>query len=293
MDIGAELFAMSAACSRAQMLAKNGQKEAIALADTFCREARLRVEEHFRNLYGPNDENMYKLAMSVLKGEHAWLEHGIAAEDTEMGCGTWLEPGASDIRRLDQEGGKNWRDELEGDKRCGVESPYRKTHLPKWRGPRLCELGSTFTISVDNSTPVVRPVRKAEGSREEIAWPPKRRPSAGALPANLAITERSYENLLIPVTRLWRWSLRAVILQPTSPDASPDHAKGDGGGVVVSGSLTNDMFTFDNGTFNASDGGTFTVESLDRRIRRCSTGPRLRIQQRRKPDSSDESTIIK
>jgi alkylation response protein AidB-like acyl-CoA dehydrogenase len=85
VDIGAEIFAMSATCSRAMMLAKNGQKEAIALADTFCREARLRVDEHFRNFYGPNDENMYKLAMSVLKGEHAWLEHGIAAENSECG----------------------------------------------------------------------------------------------------------------------------------------------------------------------------------------------------------------
>ncbi|MDO8502656.1 MAG: acyl-CoA dehydrogenase family protein [Gemmatimonadaceae bacterium] len=84
VDIGAELFAMSASCSRAQMLAAKGQKEAIALADTFCREARLRIDEHFRNLFGPNDENLYKLAMSVLKGEHAWLEHGIAAEN-EMG----------------------------------------------------------------------------------------------------------------------------------------------------------------------------------------------------------------
>jgi hypothetical protein len=88
VDIGAELFAMSAACVRAQMLKEKGQKEAVALADTFCRNARLRVDEQFRNLYGPNDENMYKLAMSVLRGEHAWLEKGIAAENTEMGLRT-------------------------------------------------------------------------------------------------------------------------------------------------------------------------------------------------------------
>ena len=76
---------MSAACVRANMLAGKGQPEAVALADTFCREARLRVDDHFRNLYGPNDANLYRLAMSVLKGEHAWLEHGIAAYGTEMG----------------------------------------------------------------------------------------------------------------------------------------------------------------------------------------------------------------
>jgi hypothetical protein len=86
VDIGAELFAMSASCSRAMMLSERGQKEAIALAETFCREARIRIDEHFRNFYGPNDANMYKLAMSVLRGEHAWLEQGIASGDTEMGA---------------------------------------------------------------------------------------------------------------------------------------------------------------------------------------------------------------
>jgi hypothetical protein len=77
VDIGAELFAMSAACSRAHMLSKNGQKEAIVLADVFCREARLRIRESFRNLFGPNDPAIYRLAQQVLKGEHKWLEQGI------------------------------------------------------------------------------------------------------------------------------------------------------------------------------------------------------------------------
>jgi alkylation response protein AidB-like acyl-CoA dehydrogenase len=85
VDIGAELFAMSASCSRAMMLKEGGNDEAIQLADVFCREAALRVEELFKNFYGPNDENLYKLAMSVLKGEHEWLEQGIADGDTEMG----------------------------------------------------------------------------------------------------------------------------------------------------------------------------------------------------------------
>src|SRR5688500_17718486 len=84
-ETGHELLQWPAGCERAQVLKKKGQPEAVALADTFCREARLRIAEHFRNLHGPNDENMYKLAMSVLKGLHAWLEKGIAAENTEMG----------------------------------------------------------------------------------------------------------------------------------------------------------------------------------------------------------------
>jgi hypothetical protein len=102
VDIGAELFAMSAACVRAHMLAKKGRKEAIALADTFCREARLRVEDSFKNHYGPNDVNLYKLAMSVLKGEHAWLEQGIAAYGTEMGLGSRAED-SEDLTSFDRE----------------------------------------------------------------------------------------------------------------------------------------------------------------------------------------------
>jgi hypothetical protein len=77
VDIGAELFAMSAACSRARMLSQKGQKEAVALADLFCREARERIKVHFDQFYGPNDDAMYKVAMQVLKGEHSWLERGI------------------------------------------------------------------------------------------------------------------------------------------------------------------------------------------------------------------------
>ncbi|MFI5245652.1 MAG: acyl-CoA dehydrogenase family protein, partial [Gemmatimonadales bacterium] len=81
VDIGAELFAMAAACARAQMLAtKLDQPGAIQLADAFCVEARARIEQQFRALFGPNDEQLYKLAMSVLKGEHEWLEQGIVDE---------------------------------------------------------------------------------------------------------------------------------------------------------------------------------------------------------------------
>jgi hypothetical protein len=79
VDIGAELFAMSATCSRAQMLSKQGRPEAITLADAFCIEARDRIETHFDQLFGPNDPALYKLAMEVLRGEHAWLEQGIVS----------------------------------------------------------------------------------------------------------------------------------------------------------------------------------------------------------------------
>jgi len=77
VDIGAELFAMSAACTRAQMLKKTGDANAVDLADLFCRESRLRIRAHFDNLFGVNDAAIYRVSQQVLKGEFEWLERGI------------------------------------------------------------------------------------------------------------------------------------------------------------------------------------------------------------------------
>jgi len=77
VDIGAELFAMSAACTRAQMLKKTGDKNATDLADLFCRESRLRIRAHFDNLFGVNDAAIYRVSQQVLRGEFEWLERGI------------------------------------------------------------------------------------------------------------------------------------------------------------------------------------------------------------------------
>jgi alkylation response protein AidB-like acyl-CoA dehydrogenase len=77
VDIGADLFAMTAACVRAQMLAKQGNKEATELADLFCREAKQRINVNFHRFYGRNDAAMSKVSRHVLDGSHAWLEQGI------------------------------------------------------------------------------------------------------------------------------------------------------------------------------------------------------------------------
>ena len=77
VDIGAELFAMAAACVKARMLDKQGNKEAIALANLFCRAARVRIDHLFAGFYGDYDGEMYRVAQAVLRGEHAWLESGI------------------------------------------------------------------------------------------------------------------------------------------------------------------------------------------------------------------------
>jgi len=77
VDIGAELFAIAATCARAQQEARHGNRGALALADVFCREARLRIDELFSRLFGPTDDDVYRVSQQVLRGEHAWLETGI------------------------------------------------------------------------------------------------------------------------------------------------------------------------------------------------------------------------
>jgi hypothetical protein len=73
VDVGAELFAMAAACSRAQAL---GTDEAVALADCFCRESRARAERSMSELHGVADRTLNRIARQVLDGSHAWLEQG-------------------------------------------------------------------------------------------------------------------------------------------------------------------------------------------------------------------------
>lgn len=71
VDIGAELFAMAAACVHAQRLSKAGNKNAVALADVFCREARQRVDTLFEHFFGRNDDAVYRLAQQVQRGDFA------------------------------------------------------------------------------------------------------------------------------------------------------------------------------------------------------------------------------
>ena len=105
VDIGAELFAMAAACVRARMLAKQGNREAETLADLFCLEARERIRTSFDALYGPNDGAMYKVALQVLDAKHTWLEAGIVDEPEwrpssgDPAAGNRTDPMARTVRR--------------------------------------------------------------------------------------------------------------------------------------------------------------------------------------------------
>jgi alkylation response protein AidB-like acyl-CoA dehydrogenase len=77
VDVGADLFAMAATCSRAEMLRKQGQGEAVELADLFCRYARRRIRAIFRTVFDNEDVPTYAVARQVLEGRHTWLEQGM------------------------------------------------------------------------------------------------------------------------------------------------------------------------------------------------------------------------
>ena len=87
VEIGAELLAITAACSRALALARQGGGDAgtqgrgaVELADLFCRHARRRVEEKFAAVFDNDDVRTYEVAQQVLKGEHSWMETGMVKE---------------------------------------------------------------------------------------------------------------------------------------------------------------------------------------------------------------------
>ncbi len=81
VDIGAELFAMAATCSRAMRDTKLGigGGTAMELADDFCKASRRRIEALFQAIVSNDDTEHYGTAMSVLKGRYIWLEDGIVA----------------------------------------------------------------------------------------------------------------------------------------------------------------------------------------------------------------------
>ncbi|MBG86413.1 MAG: DNA polymerase II [Verrucomicrobiales bacterium] len=79
VEIGTELFAITATCSRAQSMLgdANRDKEPLALADCVAKESRFKVKELFRALTSNNDKQNYRLAQDVLEGKNEWLEKGI------------------------------------------------------------------------------------------------------------------------------------------------------------------------------------------------------------------------
>ncbi|MET8151519.1 acyl-CoA dehydrogenase family protein [Actinoplanes sp. NPDC049668] len=101
VDIGAELFAMSAVCVRAQG-ERQTHPEGVELAHVFCRQSRLRIEALFTALWDNTDSPDVEVARRVLEGRYAFLEEGIILPPGE---GAWVstwQPGATtvdDVRR--------------------------------------------------------------------------------------------------------------------------------------------------------------------------------------------------
>lgn len=90
VDIGAELFAISATAVRARALseANPADRKPMILADVFCRAAIRRIRSLFSEVFSNDDVRRYRVAQQILAGEHTWLEHGIIDA-----------PGAPDIER--------------------------------------------------------------------------------------------------------------------------------------------------------------------------------------------------
>jgi hypothetical protein len=104
VDIGAELYAMSAVCVRAQLDAADTGTEratvAAELADAFCTQSRLRAERLFEGLWKNTDSTDSALARRVLAGRYTWLEDGVIDPSIP---GPWIaaaEPGPSKVENV-------------------------------------------------------------------------------------------------------------------------------------------------------------------------------------------------
>ncbi|MEV0227884.1 acyl-CoA dehydrogenase family protein [Nonomuraea sp. NPDC050786] len=98
VDIGAELFAMTAACVKAEEDSADLGRRPYELADTFCHQARQRVESLFDRLWDNTDAGDVRLAEYVLEGRYSFLEEGILDPSIE---GPWIgtPEGGESVRR--------------------------------------------------------------------------------------------------------------------------------------------------------------------------------------------------
>ncbi|HEY3409478.1 MAG TPA: acyl-CoA dehydrogenase family protein [Propionicimonas sp.] len=76
VDIGAELFAMTACCVRSKAEAVT-DPTGVELAVAFCEQARVRVDALFTALWHNSDTSDRRLARKVLEGRYTKLEEGI------------------------------------------------------------------------------------------------------------------------------------------------------------------------------------------------------------------------
>jgi alkylation response protein AidB-like acyl-CoA dehydrogenase len=98
VDIGAELFAISAAVVYTQTQMRDHPERAAEtqeLAGAFCNQAQHRTERLFHELWSNADAANHRLALDVLGGRHAWLEEGII--DPSGGDGPMVPSAETDL----------------------------------------------------------------------------------------------------------------------------------------------------------------------------------------------------
>ena len=88
VDIGGDLFVMTASCVRAMKLVHEepGDRTPYELADAACKLARRRIRANFRAVFRNDDTDMYKVARGAMADRYAWLEKGIADEPAATGA---------------------------------------------------------------------------------------------------------------------------------------------------------------------------------------------------------------
>ncbi|MET7466906.1 acyl-CoA dehydrogenase family protein [Nonomuraea sp. NPDC005501] len=98
VDAGAELFAMTAVCVKAEEDEADLGRRPYELADTFCRQARRRADALFARLWDNSDREDVRLARYVLDGRYTFLEEGVLDPSVE---GPWVgsPEGGENVRR--------------------------------------------------------------------------------------------------------------------------------------------------------------------------------------------------
>ena len=81
VDIGGDLFVMTASCVRAmKRLGEDpGDRTSLEVAGAACALARRRINARFREVFRNDDTGIYKLARGAMADRYAWIEDGIAS----------------------------------------------------------------------------------------------------------------------------------------------------------------------------------------------------------------------
>ena len=80
IDIGIEIFALTATVRYAHKLQQDGAEEAaqaVDLADFFARQTRRNIDTLFHQLWHNDDARAARVGQDLLAGKHTWLERGI------------------------------------------------------------------------------------------------------------------------------------------------------------------------------------------------------------------------